>query len=137
MKKILLALAAALILAVPAVAKALPAVGSGTITLNQATPAFGDLLSFTTTGTDGLKNPRIWISCTQADVLVYGEGIGAGDTFKLGGGSSQWVTNGGGPAECIADLYWIPKANGHGEWKYPGPQGAPVVLATISFHAEG
>lgn len=137
MKKLLLALVASLVLAVPAAAKALPAAGSGTITLNQAAPALGDLVSYTTTGTDGLKNPRVWTACYQAGVLVYAEGIGAAETFTLGGGSSDWLNNGGGPADCTTVLYWIPKRNGNSEWNGHGAQGAQVDLATCEFHAEG
>jgi hypothetical protein len=33
---------------------------------------------------------------------------------------SQWVLNGGGAAECTADLYSILNANGTGEWNGKG-----------------
>lgn len=116
----------------------LPPAGSGTLALATPEPvAFGDSITFAFTGTDELKNPRIWVDAFQDGVRVYGEGIGAAETAVLGGGSSDWVEKGGGPADCVATLYYIPKANGNSEWNGHGGQGPHVTLAVCEFHAEG
>ena len=114
----------------------LPPAGSGTLALASEPVSLGDEITFVVTGTDGLDNPRVWIAAFQDGNLVYGQGIGAAETFKLGGGSSDWVTN-GGPAECTAQLYYILNKNGHSEWNGHGDQGGPVQLAVLTFHAEG
>lgn len=116
----------------------LPPAGSGTISLATPEPvSFADTVTFATTGTEDLKNPLIYVTAFQDAVLVYGELGAASVPFKLGGGSSVWVQNGGGPADCHAELRYIPNKNGNGEWNGHGDQGEPVVLATCDFHAEG
>lgn len=116
----------------------LPPAGSGTIALATPEPvAFAQDVTFSFSGTDGLNNPRVVVSAYQNGVLVYQEAGAADQTFKLGSGWSQWVENGGGPADCGAALTYIPKANGHGEWNGNGAQGPHVTLATCEFHAEG
>jgi hypothetical protein len=102
-----------------------------------ATPepvGFGDVVNFSVVYPPMLKNPRIWLSCYQNDVMVYGEGGGPTTNFKLGGDSSRWVENGGGPASCTVELYEILGANGK-EWNGHGAQSGRVSLATTTFEA--
>jgi hypothetical protein len=114
----------------------LPPAGSGSITLDQPSPALGDTVTFTVTGTGTLKNPRVWVAAYQDGNLVYGEGGGPAMGFKLGGDSSLWL-EAGGPADCTAELYYILNKNGTGEWNGHGDQGGNVTLATTSFSALG
>lgn len=68
-------------------------------------------VTFDTTVTDKLKGyeyPMIVVSAYQNDLLVYQELAHADATFVLGGGSSDWVGNGGGAAHCTAALYSYP-----------------------------
>lgn len=117
------------------VAKAsqLPVPNSGTISLNESNVALGDTVTFTTSFDGKLKNPRIEVLCYQNSVLVYGEGGSAYDTFLLGGGGSLWKDS-GGPADCVANLYYF-KVGTH-EWNGSGQQET-VYLATTSFSAAG
>lgn len=117
----------------------LPPAGSGTLSLATPEPvAYGQQIAFNHTGDEDLSNPRLWVTAHQNGELVYGEGTSPDAGVKLGGGSSQWVSNGGGPAECHAQLYYILNKNGTAEWKGGGQQqGGTVVLATCSFNAEG
>jgi hypothetical protein len=139
-----LAMCLSLLPASAAFAGSLPAANSGTIsvyvpstTLSSASsqPSYQSSVAFNTTGTGTLKNPRVWVACYQNGALVYGEGGSPTDTFKLGGDMSQWVLNGGGAAECTADLYYILNAKGTGEWNGHGAQGGNVYLAHTSFAA--
>lgn len=116
----------------------LPPAGSGTIAPSNPAPAFQEHITFNVTGTDGLDNPRVWVTAHQDGVLVYGEGSSPDDGVTLGSGWSQWVENGGGPADCTATLYYILGKSGNSEWKGGGQaQGGTVTLATVSFHAAG
>jgi hypothetical protein len=45
--------------------------------------------------------------------------------------------NGGGPANCAADLYYILNAKGTGEWNGHGAQGGKVYLGRAAFNATG
>ena len=150
MKRIILTLAAALaaILIVLAVSATRPAhagkpVASGTIVLDQAAPALGDWVTFTTTTANlGGQNPRVEIDCyqavpfdyswpdgsvhTQTDPLVFASAAPANDAQLLGGGGSVWLYH-GGPAECVATLYY---------WDFH-PVQTFVPLASISFSAGG
>jgi len=139
-KRLIFALAALVALAVVGVASAgsLPASGSGTIGLAsvdgsagfaRVQPHYGGTVTFSSTGTGRLKNPRTYVRCYQNGVLVYGEAGGANDTFTLGGGWSLWVANGGGAAQCWADLYYF--KSGNHEWNGSGQQEY-VWLATTS-----
>jgi hypothetical protein len=48
---------------------------------------------------------RIVVNCYQNETtLVWGEVGPVTDSFKLGGDSSPWLDNQGGPASCYADL---------------------------------
>lgn len=133
-----------LVTASVAFAGSLPAANSGTIsvyvpttTLSSATsqPQYQGSVAFNTTGSGTLKNPRVWVACYQNGTLVYGEGGSPTDTFKLGGDMSQWVLNGGGAADCTADLYYILNAKGTAEWNGHGAQGGNVYLAQTLFAA--
>lgn len=146
-KTVCVALAGICIALVPSnvvLASSLPAANSGTISVYVPSTALGSSASqpryqgsvaFHTTGAGTLKNPRVWVACYQNGTLVYGEGGSPGDTFKLGGDMSQWVLNGGGGADCTADLYYILNAKGTGEWNGHGAQGGKVYLARTSFAA--
>src|SRR5215472_18747634 len=120
----IIAIVAAFAAAVPvAFAGSLPSPGTGTISVfvpgsGAATtqPVYQGSVAFNTTGTKGLKNPRVAVACYQNGALVYAEAGGAGDTLKLGGDMSQWVLNGGGSASCTASLFYIVNSSGTGEW---------------------
>jgi hypothetical protein len=75
--------------------------GAGTI------PALGSTVAFATTYPSNVQNPRIEVFCYQKGALVYGEAGGATDSFLLGGGGSVWLWNGGGPADCTANLFYF------------------------------
>ena len=125
-----LALAAGLLLSVAVPVSAAPAAPSGTIVLDTAAPAYGQTVTFTTSVTGKLKGyqyPLVYVACSQDGVLVYGQLDFPDAAFLLGGGSSLWVTRGGGPAECIATLYI-----------YPGLHDGPILwLASTTFSAAG
>lgn len=132
MKKLLAAITAAaltLSLTGPALASPPPAV-TPTISINQSPVSFGDSVTFATTIPKGTHNPWVSLSCYQivngVNTLVYGEGGSPDHVFVLGGASSAWIGNGGGPASCSAelgDLYWR------------GGQEFYTFLATTSFPA--
>jgi hypothetical protein len=52
----------------------------------------------------GYEYPMIYVEAFQDGVLVYGQLDHPDAVFVLGGGSSEWVTRGGGPAHCRASL---------------------------------
>jgi hypothetical protein len=144
-KRLVFALAALMALALVSVASAgiLPASGSGTIGLGtvdgaamgfaSVKPHYEGTVTFNSTGTGKLKNPRVYVRCYQAGVLVYGEAGGASDTFTLGGGWSQWVANGGGAAQCWADLYYF--KSGNHEWNGSGQQEYVWLGSTSEWDA--
>ncbi len=84
-----------------------PAAGSS-ISLNQdpATLRLGSSVTFTTaTGSlTGNQYSMIVVSCSQSGDPVYVQLDHPAATFILGGGSSQWLLN-GGAANCKATLY--------------------------------
>lgn len=140
MKRLVLIIPIMLALVGTAQAKELPEEGSGTIALAPGSELrYQGRVSFTVTGTENLRNPRIWVSCFKPDLegrLVYGEGGGADETFKLGGDSSTWVQEGGGPAWCSARLYYILARNGKTEFHVDRqPEGGTVTLAEMTFFA--
>lgn len=126
MKRIIAGLALALLVASPVAAgKPVP---TGTITLNETDVALGDTVTFTVTDVPkNVKRPRIEVLCYQDGALVYGEAGSDTDTFLLGGGGSIWK-DGGGPADCVANLFYFDDR---------GPVQTYVRLASTSFHAEG
>jgi hypothetical protein len=69
-------------------------------------PTLGSLVAFDAGYPNTVKNPRIEVLCYQGGALTYGEAGGVNDTFQLGGGGSIWLTN-GGPADCVANLYYF------------------------------
>lgn len=135
-------LAASFLLAVVAP----PVAASPAISLNG--PAqYQQSVTFTVTGLANKydcvgngKCARVEVRCSQVDTLVYAEtgdlGQARGDGtsplgysgFLLGGGYSQWVANGGGPADCIANLFRFDNS---------GPTQQFVVLASTTFTAAG
>jgi hypothetical protein len=76
-----------------------------------------------------VKNPRIQVMCYQNGVMVYSEAGAPDHAFLLGGASSQWVGNGGGPASCHADLFEL-------VWNGNNPQQV-TMLASTDFPAAG
>jgi hypothetical protein len=144
MFKILAVLGLGLVFAGAALA-GLPSANSGTISVYvpgplgtaSSQPRYQGSVAFNTTGTGKLKNPRVWVACYQNGALVYGEGGSPNETLKLGGDMSQWVVNGGGAANCTADLYYILNAKGTGEWNGNGAQGGTVDLGHDSFNTTG
>lgn len=108
---------------------------TGTISLDQPNPALGDTVTFTCTteGLRGNQDARVEVQAFQdvdgdgqMDDIVYGEAWGIGVSFLLGSGSSPWLTR-GGPAHCVAKLYY---------WDNH-PAQHQVVLDTIEFDAAG
>ena len=69
---------------------------------------------------------RVELVCSQSGAAVYTGDANADQQFLLGGGISQWVTN-GGPAECAATLYYYSSYN----------PVTRVDLASTSFSADG
>jgi len=91
-------------------------------------PRLGDSVTFTASYPDALSRYWVYVNllCYQgADhVLVYATTQKPDTSFILGGTNSPWVQN-GGPASCVANLfYW---SNG----------GKYTVLAETDFDAQG
>jgi len=105
---------------------------TGTIELVTPLPvSVGDLVTFhTTADVHGNPNLRVRVLAYQNGELVYGEAGDPDHEFQLGGNpdrGSIWVQNGGGPADCHADLFYFTK-------KANVPD--TVYLAACSFPAE-
>lgn len=148
MKRRLGALIAALALAasLAGIATGAPAAAIPTIAIDQAAPAYQTTVTFTVTGLPAkydcvghARCARVEVLCSQAGILVYGEGGDLGQArgsgsplgysgFLLGGGSSQWINNGGGPADCVANLFRFDNS---------GPTQQFILLASTSFAAAG
>jgi hypothetical protein len=89
-------------------ASAAPSTPTGTLSLLTPPPySLGSTVQFSwSADLKKSQNPRIQVVCDQAGVVVYGEAQNAvGHSFKLGGGSSLWLQT-GGPAHCVATLYY-------------------------------
>jgi hypothetical protein len=103
-----------------------------TIALVQSNPRLGQWITFNTTYPGSTKNPRIIVSCYQPDfsgTLVWSQVGLVTDAYKLGGDSSPWLQNGGGPAWCEADLdSLIWNGNNMQQWTY---------LAGAQFYVSG
>lgn len=147
-KRLLVGIALALIVAAPVSAAQPPA--SGNISLATAEPTYQQPVTFDWSVSGHYKAfyyPMIYVACYQSldvnpygyttlppnengDYLVYGELFrpGTGYVPLLGGGSSAWVSNGGGAADCTATLYL-----------YPGLHDAPIIFLdqTPVFSAAG
>jgi hypothetical protein len=101
---------------------------SASINLNEADPALGSELTFSTTYPNSAKNPRIDVRCYQNGTLVYGEAGGVNQVFVLGGYASDWKAA-GGPANCSARLFDL-------SWNGNNMQDV-TWLASTSFDAAG
>ena len=101
---------------------------SGSLYLDQCDPVLGDVVTFTwqVSNLPGWAEPRIQVVCYQGTTLVFGTAAPANDPVLLGGAASDWRTN-GGPAECIATLYY---------WRFH-PRQEFNLLANNSFSARG
>jgi hypothetical protein len=102
--------------------------GTSSIALDQSSPHMGDTVTFTTSvsGLHGSEWPMVYVECSQGGTVVYGALDAPEAAFQLGGGSSQWLTN-GGPADCTATLF---------AYKLQGGETARA-LALIAFAAGG
>jgi hypothetical protein len=121
---------AVLAFAVPAFAKGGKNAGTSSISLESYSDLrLGGVVGFNTNvvGLTGTEYPNVAVSCSQNGTVVYMELDAVGTEFKLGGDSSQWLTN-GGPAKCEGDLY----AYG---WK--AGQESIRLLAQVFFDAAG
>lgn len=92
-----------------------------------AQPALGTTVTFSVGYPTNVNNPRIEVLCYQSGELVFGMAGAIDYEFLLGGGGSIWKDR-GGPADCVANLYYF-------SWKRNTPT-APQ-LATTSFSAGG
>lgn len=104
---------------------------TGTIAIaDGADLRYGGNVTFDTEvdGLQGTQYPMVYVACWQDDVKVYGELNRPDDVFKMGGGSSQWIVNGGGPATCQASIRTY---GGKGKTPYS------TILETIEFEVEG
>lgn len=119
---------------------------SGTISIADGyTAQLGQplLFAYTTDGLHGNQKPRIQIMAYQdvdgdgnANDLVYGEardadpvagGVNRQPFDPLGGGSSLWLQR-GGPAHCVATLYY---------WDWHPVQTFVPLAEPIEFDAAG
>jgi hypothetical protein len=98
------------------------------ISLASSDPHLGGSVSFNVSYPSTVKDPRVAVRCFQSGVLVYAEAGAASDSFVLGGGSSDWLRNGGG-AQCTGELFtMVTKPNRPQEY---------TSLAWTSFDAAG
>jgi len=100
---------AALMISVPLTAEA-KTTSTVTIAVNETGLSLGDTVSFTVDAPKRVKNIGVNVRCYQNNVLVWGTAAfeNTNYTTVLGGGSSDWVRN-GGPATCTAqgfDYVW-------------------------------
>jgi len=103
------------------------------ITLNEPDPHFGGTVSFTLAYPSMNETPMVRVICSQNGEMVY-------QYAQWSDGSSPWIpmfvlwsatwaANGGGPADCIADLYYY-------TWQGQTQTGI-VYLAHTEFTAVG
>lgn len=95
------------------------------IALVTPDPYFGGKVTFKTSISSKIKHPMILVRCYQGTTKVYAEAGLTTWTFHLGGGSSMWVSIGGGAARCASDLYY----------NVEQPRPAQIVLSTTWFDA--
>jgi len=115
--------------AVPTWAGPPPQPQTATLTLNNPpSPALGLWVTFTATYPKKMEHygMRIQVLCYQDGNLVYGEAGPHDQAFLLGGASSPWQDK-GGPAACVAHLYYWTN-NGGQQWH---------GIASTSFAAGG
>lgn len=107
-----------------------PPTNNATIALATDLPvSVGDLVTFDVEMDKHVHNPRVEVLAYQDGQLVYGEAGDPEHEFQLGGnpdGGSDWVRNGGGPADCIVNLYYFKNGN----------PVTTVYLASTAFHAD-
>jgi hypothetical protein len=101
---------------------------SGTAGAAATQPALGTWVTFNTTIPSNVRIPRVEVLCYQNGSLVYGEAGAPTDAFLLGGGGSIWLYEGGGAANCVANLYYFGQVNG---------VSTAIYLATTTFDAAG
>lgn len=105
------------------------ATAASSISLDQPRAWLGETVTFTSSaqGLKGSEWPMITVRCYQSGVSVYAELNTPDWSFLLGGGSSDWLTN-GGAADCTATLY-----------AYGWTSGTETIrtLASTSFSAAG
>jgi hypothetical protein len=102
------------------------AVVSGTISLDQSSPHYGDTVTFTTsaTGVSSSTVLRIGLICSQNGTDVYMLSGVVGTSFPLGGPNTSSAWN-GGAASCTATLFY---------YTYQGQvQSGVVTLASTTF----
>lgn len=80
--------------------------GGSSIVLDQAAPALGDDVTFTTTvqPLTGQAYPMIDLECYQGGAIVFSQLDHPDADFLLGGGGSVWKDVTGGAADCVAKL---------------------------------
>ena len=95
-----------------------------------AAPSLGSTVRFDTTVEPiaGWEYPMVDLWCFQNDQVVFTWLDRPDATYTLGGYSSIWTLNGGGMADCRANLVAI-------GWK--GGQQSARVLASMWFHVNG
>ncbi len=106
-----------------------PVSGSSTASISLASPLapkLGDWVTFNYSYSGTISSPRIEIDCYQNGVMTFASAAPADQAQQLGGGSSQWLTN-GGSATCNAILYY---------WDFH-PTQTFLWLAQTSFNAAG
>jgi hypothetical protein len=111
-----------------------PRVETTSIALNQQLPRLGQIATFSTTYPKKMEHyqPRIQVLCYQTGELVYAASGTTDHVFVLGGAASQWLTN-GGPAECVAEMYYLYETS-----TTSGGSSAQLTYgASTTFHAEG
>jgi len=107
---------------------------TSSITINEHNPyLFGEAVSFTVTYPSMNEDPRVRVLCFQNGEMVYQysqgtEGVESWvPAFILW--SATWAANGGGAADCVADLYYF-TWQGH-------TQTSVVYLAHTAFAVTG
>ena len=103
------------------------------ITRIETDPHFGGTVSFTVSYAAIKDTPLVRVLCFQNGQMVYqySQWSDGSDTWtpKFALWSDPWASNGGGPADCAADLYYF---------TYQGQtQTAVVYLAHTEFTASG
>ena len=110
-----------------------PAPTTSSIVLNEADPHFGGTVTFTVTYPDMKYTPFVSVLCSQNGEIVYqyaqwSEADGPW-VPSLTLWDAIWAANGGGSANCVADLYYY-------IWKGQ-TETALVHLAHTEFVAAG
>lgn len=104
---VIAAMFAALVVALSAQA----APPQSSISLDQADPHWGDVVSFTYSASDKVRVPAVYVRCYQGDELVYATGgTPIFESFPLS--SPSWQ---GGAAHCVATLEDESKKSGTGQ----------------------